>query len=258
MTSNGSNGHGKFIRFEHVTKTFQEGERERAVLKDLDASIASGEFVAMIGRSGSGKSTLLNLLAGLDLPTAGEIWIGDTCISALDDRRRTLFRRDHIGFVFQFFNLIPTLSVRENVLLTAELSGWSASDAQAQSKRLLDAVGLLDRVNVFPDKLSGGEQQRVAIARALCADPHVILADEPTGNLDADTGAQVLDLLTRLARERGKTLLMVTHSPDVAALADRTLKLDHGRLMEQTNDERRRTNDEPSSLVFRPSSGVQR
>jgi len=250
MASNGSNGHGKFIRFEHVTKTFQEGERQRAVLEDLNATIGSGEFVAMIGRSGSGKSTLLNLLAGLDQPTAGEIWLGDTCISALDDRRRTLFRRDHIGFVFQFFNLIPTLSVRENVLLTAELSGWSANDATAQSQRLLDAVGLLDRATVFPDKLSGGEQQRVAIARALCADPQVILADEPTGHLDADTGAQVLDLLTRLAREQGKTLIMVTHSPDVAALADRTLKLDHGHLVAHVEGRQRTGDESPSAISF--------
>ncbi len=233
MASN--NSAKDYIRFANVTKQFREGERERIVLNDLSASISAGEFVAMVGRSGSGKSTLLNLLAGLDQPTAGEIWMGETCISALDDRRRTLFRRDHIGFVFQFFNLIPTLSVRENVLLTAELRGWNARDANAQAKRLLDAVGLRDRANVFPDKLSGGEQQRVAIARALCADPQVILADEPTGNLDADTGAQVLDLLTRLAREKSKTLIVVTHSPDIAALADRTLRLDHGRLVESKN-----------------------
>ena len=236
------------IRFANVTKQFQEGERPRVVLNDLSASIDGGEFVAMIGRSGSGKSTLLNLLAGLDLPSSGEIWIGDTCISRLDDRKRTLFRRDHIGFVFQFFNLIPTLSVRENVLLTAELSGWRAGEANAQSDRLLDAVGLLDRANIFPDKLSGGEQQRVAIARALCADPQVILADEPTGNLDADTGAQVLDLLTRLARERGKTLIVVTHSPDVAALADRTLKLDHGRLVESGNGSANHANPRESAM----------
>jgi len=235
MASNGPKE--KFIRFENVTKQFQEGERQRIVLSQLSASIDAGEFVAMVGRSGSGKSTLLNLLAGLDQPTAGEIWIGDTRVSALNDRDRTLFRRDHIGFVFQFFILIPTLTVRENVLLTAELSGWSARDARAQAQRLLDAVGLLDRANVFPDKLSGGEQQRVAMARALCADPPVILADEPTGNLDADTGAQVLDLLTRLARERGKTLLLVTHSPDVAALADRTLRLDHGKLVPPSSPE---------------------
>jgi putative ABC transport system ATP-binding protein len=247
MASNGPKE--RFIRFENVTKQFQEGEHPRVVLNNLSASIDAGEFVAMVGRSGSGKSTLLNLLAGLDQPTSGEIWIGDTRVSALNDRDRTLFRRDHIGFVFQFFNLIPTLTVRENVLLTAELSGWSVRDARAQAQRLLDAVGLLDRANVFPDKLSGGEQQRVAMARALCADPQVILADEPTGNLDADTGAQVLDLLTRLARERGKTLIMVTHSPDVAALADRTLKLDHGQLIQTAeNAENAKKISAPSTL----------
>ncbi len=234
MSSNGSKQQ-KLIRLEHVSKQFQEGDRTRVVLNDLTASIAEGEFVAMVGRSGTGKSTLLNLLAGLDLPTAGEIWIGDTCISSMKDRERTIFRRDHIGFVFQFFNLIPTLTVRENVLLTAELTGWKEREARTQADRLLDAVGLLDRGNVFPDKLSGGEQQRIAIARALCSDPAVILADEPTGNLDADTGAQVLDLLMRLARERGKTLVMVTHSTDIAALADRILKLDHGHLLEARN-----------------------
>ncbi len=160
MVSNGSNGHGEFIRFEHVTKTFQEGERERAVLKDLDASIASGEFVAMIGRSGSGKSTLLNLLAGLDLPTAGEIWIGDTCISALDDRRRTLFRRDHIGFVFQFFNLIPTLSVRENVLLTAELSGWSAGEEEIFVRAFCLSI---IRMNFAPSFIGGIDTVRTCV-----------------------------------------------------------------------------------------------
>ncbi len=156
-----------FIRIEHVTKSFWEGERQRAVLNDLSATIAQGEFVAMVGRSGSGKSTLLNLLAGLDQPTTGDIWIDDARISALDDRRRTLFRRDHIGFVFQFFNLISTLTVRENVLLTAELSNPRARQANAQADQLLAAVGLSDRAHVFPDKLSGGEQQRIAIARAL-------------------------------------------------------------------------------------------
>ncbi|MGB8644295.1 MAG: ABC transporter ATP-binding protein [Anaerolineae bacterium] len=222
------------IRIEHVSKKFREGDRERAVLTDVAAVIADREFVAIVGRSGSGKSTLLNLLAGLDTPTGGDIWMGETRISSLSDRDRTLFRRNHIGFVFQFFNLIPTLTVRENVALTAELSGWSDSRANAQADKLLEAVGLIERRNVFPDKLSGGEQQRVAIARALCADPDVVLADEPTGNLDADTGAQVLDLLTRLAREQGKTMMMVTHSADVAAMADRVLKLDHGRIAADT------------------------
>ena len=231
--TNGSNDPKRFIRFEHISKAFQEGERQRIVLDDLTASIASGEFVAIVGRSGSGKTTVLNLLAGLDLPSSGEIWVGDACISALRDRDRTLFRRNQVGFVFQFFNLIATLTVRENVLLTAELSGWPEKEAQAQANRLLDTVGLLDRAAVFPDKLSGGEQQRIAIARALCSDPQLILADEPTGNLDADTGTQVLNLLIALSRERHKTLILVTHSPDVAALADRVLRLDHGKVVEQ-------------------------
>lgn len=220
-----------FIRFENVTKTFQEGEKERAVLQGVNAEIARGEFVVIVGRSGSGKSTLLNLLAGLDTPTQGDIRIGETNIAKLSDHDRTLFRRKHIGFVFQFFNLIATLTVRENVLMTAELSGWKDTDAQKQANRLLEAVGLADRANVFPDKLSGGEQQRVAIARALCADPELVLADEPTGNLDAETGVKILDLLTTLTREQGKTLVMVTHSSEVAEQADRVLKMEHGKLI---------------------------
>jgi putative ABC transport system ATP-binding protein len=221
---------GILIRFEQVTKVFREGDNERAVLQGVNAEIARGEFVAIVGRSGSGKSTLLNLLAGLDTPTQGDIWVGGTNIARLGDHERTLFRRKHLGFVFQFFNLIATLTVRENVLLTAELVGWQDKEAQAQATRLLEAVGLLERENVFPDKLSGGEQQRVAIARALCADPELILADEPTGNLDAETGARVLDLLTTLARERNKTLVMVTHSGDVAGQADRILRMEDGKL----------------------------
>lgn len=221
-----------FIRFENVTKQFQEGDKLRQVLQGLTASIRHGEFVAIVGRSGSGKSTLLNLLAGLDLPTTGDIWIDGTRLSALNDHDRTLFRRHHIGFVFQFFNLIPTLTVRENVLLTAELNGWKEQEGNARGRELLEAVGLGDRANVFPDKLSGGEQQRVAIARALCANPAIILADEPTGNLDADTGAKILDLLMRLAREGSKTLIMVTHSLEGASLAERILKLERGKLVE--------------------------
>lgn len=225
----------EFIRFENVSKEFQEGEKRRTVLCDLNAHISRGEFVAMVGRSGSGKSTLLNLLAGLDVPTSGNIWIGDTRLSALNDHARTLFRRANIGFVFQFFNLIPTLTVRENVLLTAELSNQSERESRGRADGLLGSVGLSERANVYPDKLSGGEQQRVAIARALCADPPIILADEPTGNLDADTGAMILGLLLRLAREQDKTLVMVTHSSDVAEQADRIVKLDHGHLVESRN-----------------------
>ena len=226
-----ANHAGAIIRLSGLTKSYEEAGQQHTVLHAIDAEIREGEFAVLLGKSGSGKSTLLNLLAGLDQPTSGEIWIGDACISGMSDRDRTLFRRDHIGFVFQFFNLIPTLTVRENVLLTAELNGWKDTDAKAQANKLLDAVGLGDRLYVFPDKLSGGEQQRVAIARALCANPALILADEPTGNLDADTGASILNLLTRLVREQNKTMIMVTHSMDVAALADRILRLDHGKLV---------------------------
>lgn len=232
MGMGSANGGGKnnLIRFENVTKQFHEGEQDRAVLQGVNAEIARGEFVAIVGRSGSGKSTLLNLLAGLDTPTSGDIFVNGVNIAKLNDTDRTLFRRKHIGFVFQFFNLIPTLTVRENVLMTAELSGWQDKAARAQADSLLGAVGLLERANVFPDKLSGGEQQRVAIARALCADAELILADEPTGNLDADTGAKILDLLVTLAREKNKTLVMVTHSSDVAEQADRVLRMEHGKL----------------------------
>lgn len=221
-----------FIRLVGVTKEFAEGDRMHPVLKEATACIRRGEFVAIVGPSGSGKSTMLNLLAGLDVPTAGEIWVGDTCVSRLNDRGRTLFRRGQVGFVFQFFNLIPTLTVIENVLLTAELGGLKEGEARARARQLLQTVGLLDRAHVSPDRLSGGEQQRVAIARALCADPRIILADEPTGNLDSDTGRQVLQLLTGLSRERGHTLVMVTHSAEVAGRADRVLRIEHGRIVE--------------------------
>ena len=236
MTRNPDTNHSSpsFIRLEQVTKTFQEGDRKRVVLAGVSAAFAEGEIVAIVGRSGSGKSSMLNLLAGLDLPDSGTIWVGDSCITALNDRGRTLFRRSHIGFVFQFFNLIPTLTVGENVRLTAELSGRTSADAQKQAEAMLNEVGLLDRARAYADKLSGGEQQRVAIARALCADAPLILADEPTGNLDVDTGAQVMQLLSRLTRARGRTLLMVTHSLEIAAMADRVFRLDHGKLLEES------------------------
>lgn len=237
-TPNGKRANS-FIRFENITKTFREGDQERVVLQGVNAEIARGEFVAIVGRSGSGKSTLLNLLAGLDTPTRGDIFIGDLNIAKLNDNDRTLFRRKHIGFVFQFFNLIPTLTVRENILMTAELAGWKESDAHAQANRLLDAVGLRERANIFPDKLSGGEQQRVAIARALCADAELILADEPTGNLDAETGTHILKLLTTLAREKNKTLVMVTHSSEIAEQADRVLRMEDGKLTRMETGERR-------------------
>jgi putative ABC transport system ATP-binding protein len=219
------------IRLDRVSKDYTEGTKTRVVLRETTAAIAEGEFVAIRGRSGSGKSTLLNLMAGIDLPTSGDLFIAGVCLSRLSPRDRTLFRRDHLGFVFQFFNLIPTLTVIENVQLPAELSGGSARDAARRARALLDQVGLLDRADDFPDRLSGGEQQRVAIARALVQDPKLLLADEPIGNLDDATGEAVLALLDRTTRQAGRTLVLVTHSAQVAARADRVLTIEEGHLV---------------------------
>jgi putative ABC transport system ATP-binding protein len=219
------------IRLDRVSKDYTEGTKTRVVLREASATVAEGEFVAIRGRSGSGKSTLLNLLAGIDLPTAGDVYVKGVCLNRLSPRARTLFRRDHLGFVFQFFNLIATLTVQENVQLPAELAGGPRGEAARRARALLDQVGLLDRAHDFPDRLSGGEQQRVAIARALVQDPKLLLADEPTGNLDDTTGEAVLGLLDRVTRQAGRTLVLVTHSPLVAARADRVLAIEDGRLV---------------------------
>jgi len=226
-----------FIRLSGLSKGFQEGGQTRTVLRDAEAEFANGEFVAILGKSGSGKSTLLNLISGIDLVDGGDIWVNDQRLTALNERQRTLFRRLNIGFVFQFFNLIPTLTVWENVMLPLELAGVENSEAQRRAETLLEAVGLLDRRDTFPDRLSGGEQQRVAIARALVHDPLLVLADEPTGNLDEDTGQQVMALLDRLTRQQGKNLILVTHSHEAAAYADRTLTLRDGKLVNGMQDE---------------------
>jgi putative ABC transport system ATP-binding protein len=219
------------VRLERVTKDYREGEESRRVLREASAEFAEGEIVAVRGRSGSGKSTLLNLVAGIDLPTAGEVWVAGTCLSRLSPSARTLFRRDQLGFVFQFFNLIPTLTVLENVQLPAELGGRPPSDAASKARALLAEVGLEGREGSFPDRLSGGEQQRVAIARALVQDPRLLLADEPTGNLDDATGRAVLELLDRVTRRAGRTLVLVTHSAQVAAAADRAFAIEDGRVV---------------------------
>ncbi|RIL11815.1 ABC transporter ATP-binding protein [bacterium] len=208
-----------------VAKRYDEAGRPHTVLDDVSLELPEGEVVAILGRSGSGKSTLLNLIAGIDAPTAGVVEVAGVPVNRLSERERTLFRRHTIGFVFQFFNLIPTLTVLENVCLPLELTGRGPG-APAAALPLLDAVGLADRRDSYPDRLSGGEQQRVAIARALAADPRLVLADEPTGNLDAETGDRVLDLLVRLTRARGRSLIMATHSHAVAAAADRVLRVD--------------------------------
>ncbi|MDX1687910.1 MAG: ABC transporter ATP-binding protein [Candidatus Promineifilaceae bacterium] len=225
------NDQNAVVRLSELSKTFHEGRRERIVLDGVEAVFRRGEFVVVLGKSGSGKSTLLNLISGIETPTAGHVIVDDVPVTRLSDRKRTLFRRDHVGFVFQFFNLIPTLTVLENVTLPQELAGRDRQEVEAGAMDLLERVGLADRRDTFPDRLSGGEQQRVAIARALAHDPMLVLADEPTGNLDEETGEQVLTLLLELTREAGKTLVMATHSPDVVPLSDRVFRIHDGRLV---------------------------
>ena len=229
-----------------VHKVYQEGEAEREVLKGVNISIRRGEQVVLLGRSGSGKSTLLNLVSGIDLPSAGRIFLGGRDLTQLSEDDRTLFRRRHIGFVFQSFNLIPTLTVAENVGLPLELKGSLDETEEQHVHELLEAVGLGSRGNSFPDRLSGGEQQRVAIARALAHDPLLVLADEPTGNLDYETGQQVMDLIDRLVQQIGKTMLMATHDQDLLERADRILTLQGGRL-ETTPIERALSSKRPAS-----------
>ncbi|MFW5947196.1 MAG: ABC transporter ATP-binding protein [Gemmatimonadota bacterium] len=218
------------IEIEGLTKRYPEGGGERVVFRDLGLRVGDGEIVVLLGPSGSGKTTLLNLVSGIDLPTAGDVTINGAVLTRMTERERTLFRRDRIGFVFQFFNLIPTLTVEENLLLPLELSGRDTAADHARARSLLAEVGLADRADVYPDRLSGGEQQRVAVGRALAHDPAVVLADEPTGNLDRRTGQAVLDLLASLARSAGKTVLVVTHSEQAVPLADRVLELTDGAI----------------------------
>ena len=213
-----------------LTKVYQEGDQARVVLTNVNATVMRGELAVLLGPSGSGKSTLLNLISGVDAPSSGDVIIDSTNLTALTERERTLFRRKQIGLVFQFFNLIATLTVQENLLLPLSLNGITGKEAKERVMNLLAAVGLADRAGSFPDRLSGGEQQRVAIARALSHDPLLVLADEPTGNLDAETGHQVMGLLEHLVRQRGKTAVVVTHRTDVAKLADRVFAIREGRL----------------------------
>jgi putative ABC transport system ATP-binding protein len=220
------------VRLTDLAKSYREGDRSHTVLDGASARVAAGERVAILGPSGSGKSTLLNLISGIDLPDAGSVEIGEIEMTSLDERARTLFRRVHVGFVFQFYNLLPTLTVLENLLLPLELTNGADSGGEARARELLARVGLEDRAQTFPDRLSGGEQQRVAVARALVHGPGLILADEPTGNLDEDTGGQVAALLDELVADHGRTLVVVTHSRELAARMDRVLRVDHGMLVE--------------------------
>ena len=218
------------IELHGLRRSFREGERQHLVLDGVTAHVARGETVALRGRSGSGKSTLLNLISGIDTPDEGSVVVAGINLTDLDERERTLYRRKHIGFVYQAFNLIPTLSVADNLRLVLELNGVPKHEVADRIAGLLDPVALGDRSASFPDVLSGGEQQRVAIARALCHEPSVILADEPTGNLDDTTADSVLSVFSRLIRETGATMIMATHSNSVAATCDRTLELHNGKL----------------------------
>lgn len=208
-----------------------EAKKDLIVLNQVDEVFHKGEFICILGKSGSGKSTLLNLISGIDVPTQGRIVISngdqDISISDLTEKDRTLFRRRHIGIIFQFFNLIPTLNVLENVTLPLELNGNFSIEAATS---LMNRIGLGNRLETYPDKLSGGEQQRVAITRALVHNPSIILADEPTGNLDAETGNLVFEILLEFVRDFGQTLILVTHDHDLADYADRVLQMTNGKL----------------------------
>lgn len=220
------------IQVNGVERIYREGESRHAVLRRVSFTVRRGETVALLGRSGSGKTTLLNVISGIDRPDAGSVSVDSVNLTGLSERERTLFRRRHMGFVYQFFNLIPTLTAAENVALVLELNNRPARQARDRTQAMLEAVGLEDMGHRFPDQLSGGEQQRVAVARALVHSPGLVLADEPTGNLDARTGRRILDLLHRLLGEHGGTLVMVTHSTAVAERADRILALEDGALAE--------------------------
>jgi putative ABC transport system ATP-binding protein len=228
------------VRCRGLTRVFGEGDVAVRALDDVDLEIGPGEFIVLLGPSGSGKTTLLNLIGGIDEPTAGSIVVAGSDLGSLDKQGRTAFRRDHVGFVFQFFNLIPTLTAYENVRLITDIAGTDG-DAAANA---LDSVGLTPRRDNFPAGLSGGEQQRVAVARAIAKAPPLILGDEPTGSLDLETGRQVLALLHRMNRERGITMLLVTHSAVIARMADRVLHLRDGRLVKDVQNERPMTADE--------------
>jgi putative ABC transport system ATP-binding protein len=216
------------IELRQLTRRLPSGDRELTILDRVDLTIQAGEFVAILGPSGSGKSTLLALMAGLDRPSAGEVHIDGAPIQALSEDALALLRRRKIGFVFQSFQLLGNLTARENVLLPIELLGLP--NPRSRANELLAAVGLADRGHHYPSQLSGGEQQRVALARAFAARPPILLADEPTGNLDGATGRRILELLSELRRREGTTLVLVTHDPAVAALADRLIHLRDGRV----------------------------
>ncbi|HTQ40495.1 MAG TPA: ABC transporter ATP-binding protein [Pirellulales bacterium] len=215
------------LHLDNIGKTYQMGEVSVEVLRHIDLQIYSGELLVLVGPSGSGKTTLLNLIGGLDTPTVGQVWYQERDISGATSRELTKYRRETIGFVFQFYNLVPTLTARENVLVSTEISA-----RPMEVGAVLEMVGLADRADHFPAQMSGGEQQRVAIARALAKDPELLLCDEPTGALDFETGKKVLRLLVDLKNRLGKTIMIITHNGALAEAADRVVRLRSGEIVE--------------------------
>lgn len=223
------------VRTEHLTKTYGSGEATVHALDRVSVEIAAGRFTAIMGQSGSGKSTLLHCIAGLDSPSGGRVWIGETEITALDDKALTLLRRDNVGFIFQSFNLLPTLDAKDNILLPLKLAGKKPDQGWYDS--VVEVLGLKDRLTHRPSELSGGQQQRVAVARAMVTKPTVIFADEPTGALDSQSGLALLQFLRHSVDRLGQTVVMVTHDANAASFADRTIRLADGRIVA---DERRK------------------
>jgi putative ABC transport system ATP-binding protein len=222
------------IRCIDVRKVYRQGKNEITALDSVSLDIARGEFAVIMGPSGSGKSTLLHLIGGLDRPTSGELLVDQRLVGQMADDQVTLFRRARIGFIFQFFNLLPTLTALENIALPVVLDGRSKEEAEQRAKMLLDKVGLENRKDHLPEEMSGGEIQRIAVARALAFDPPILLADEPTGNLDSKTGESILSLLRQINRDAGCTIVMVTHSQEAAGYGDRTIFFRDGKIEKES------------------------
>ncbi|HBF5316146.1 ABC transporter ATP-binding protein [Clostridioides difficile] len=219
------------VEAKNIIKEYKIGNTTTRVLKEVSLQVIKGEFVSIMGQSGSGKSTLLYILGGLDTPTSGKVYMNGADISHFNDEKMSIIRRRNIGFVFQFYNLIPNLNVEENIMLPLLLDGKNLKDYKNQLDEILDIVGLTDRRKHTPRELSGGQQQRVAIARALIGKPEILFADEPTGNLDSKTGIEIIDLLNKINRDNGQTIIMVTHSPDAAKSSSRTITVSDGLIV---------------------------
>ena len=218
------------VQFDSLSKSYFDGDKEIKIVQDISVSFQNGKTTLILGRSGCGKSTLLNLISGVDVPSKGRVLINNSSLSDLSENERTLFRRKHVGIIFQFFYLIPSLTVLENILFPLELNNISGNKSRNLAHEFLQKVDLIDKADVFPDTLSGGEQQRTAIARAIVHDPQIIIADEPTGNLDSKTRDQIINILLNLVSDKNKTLIMATHSEDLIDLSDSAYLIENLKL----------------------------